>query len=57
MVGNTKQMKEFQYLDIKISSDRDIYEVQTIKEVQISGYLRNILRKNKYMTVYCKIKT
>ena len=54
-----EQVMEFQYLGIDVSSERNTYKEvrkQTMKGARISGYLRDIIWKNKHLSQESKVK-
>lgn len=56
-----EQVSSFQYLgiEIRVSSDRNLYKEvrqQALKGARISGYLRDITWKNKYLLTQSKVK-
>lgn len=54
-----EQVMIYKYLGIETSSDRNIIkevQAQTNKANRISGYLRDIIWRNKYMTTESKVR-
>ena len=58
--GKSKeQVMNFKYLGVTITSSRDLekeVKAQTLKASLISGYLRDIIWRNKYMSVDSKTR-
>ena len=52
-----QQVMNFKYLDVTITSSRDLEKegkAQTLKASLLSGYLRDIIWRNKYMSEIAK---